>query len=180
MGADVIKELAQLLPWGKQWLAAQRREKQRPAKPQGLGSREELGFQGEREQLPPAAPLQMAAGSATVSLERERFPREKGRFKPRRSHGCCCQADSRLWFLAGIYFLERTESSQERPLVLLLDTEELHQQPQWYNCQERKIIPPLREPQAFLRERNASYKFNRSKPSQRHPAHRTSPQLLLL
>lgn len=76
-------------------------------------------------QLPPAAPLQMAAGSGMVSLGRERFPREKGGFDPRRSHGHCCQADCRRCFLAGIYFLEKTESSVKRSgkaLVLLCFT----------------------------------------------------------
>lgn len=40
-----------------------------------------------------------------------------------------------------------------------MDTEGLHQQPQQYISQQRKIIPSLREPQVLLRERNTIYKL---------------------
>lgn len=80
--------------------------------PKGCAPGRSCSFQGW--QLPPGAQLQMVGGSGTAPLESERFPREKRHFEPRTSRGHCRQADSRHWFSAGIYFLERTESSVKR------------------------------------------------------------------
>lgn len=93
-------------------LAQHSRKTNRQQTPKGCAPGRSCSFQGW--QLPPGAQLQMVGGMGRVSLESERFPREKGRFEPRISRGHCCQADSRHWFLAGIYFLERTESSVKR------------------------------------------------------------------
>lgn len=64
-------------------------------------------------QLPPGAPLHMAGGQAMASLQRHRFPKEKGRFEPRRSQAHCCQAHSTHWILAGVYFLEDREQCEK-------------------------------------------------------------------
>lgn len=154
------------------------RKTNRQQTPKGCTPGRSCSFQGW--QLPPGAQLQMVGGSGTASLESERFPREKGSFEARTRRGHCCQADSRHWFLAGICFLERMESSVKRSGKATC-----------LSCGHRSASPAATAVQFPAEENYCTSKRITSfsqrnkyqlqiKPSHRHPAHRTSPQHLLL